>query len=516
MGRSLAVCAALLVWSAIGLAPAFINHDVAWYLHVVNVWFHGGVLYQDVIDTNPPLIIFLTAVPVLGASFLSVSATAAMKGLVLVLAACSAFASASIAGRLAVGIASQLIVGAALVFLLVPFAAADFGQREHFAAILVMPYALASAAAAAGNPLRRSHELVLGLVAGAGFALKPHFLLAWVLIELTMLWIQRPGARWIRPSAVGVAAFLLVYLAVIVVFVPQYFVIAREVVAVYGGLNESAAVLARLPDLRVWVAATLALALVRLPTAAFRACLVVLALATGFLLAAMLQFKGWPYHLFPFRVFVSMFFVVALVSVIESRPALVARVPGGAHIVAAIIVVLVVAQTARALREANNPPGGDRIRSLDAVVRRERAGSLAMLSMRWLVAPAFPVANYTSARWVLRHHSLWFLPGLYARELAAGMGKPAFHSLQAMNGLERRYFEQVVSDLCRNPPQLLGIDTAGQREDPQQRSIDLIAYYQQDDRFANLFAGYGTLDTVGPFTLYVRGDTSADPCATTR
>ena len=47
------------------------------------VWLDGGTLYEDVIDTNPPFIVFLTAVPVCLARISGVPAPVVFKMFVL-------------------------------------------------------------------------------------------------------------------------------------------------------------------------------------------------------------------------------------------------------------------------------------------------------------------------------------------------------------------------------------------------------------------------------------------------
>ena len=50
--------------AAATVVPGYLNHDAAWYLHMVGVMLDGGTIYRDVIDTNPPLIVYLTTPPV--------------------------------------------------------------------------------------------------------------------------------------------------------------------------------------------------------------------------------------------------------------------------------------------------------------------------------------------------------------------------------------------------------------------------------------------------------------------
>ena len=88
-------------------------------------------------------------------------------------------------------------------------------------------------------------------------------------------------------------------------------------------------------------------------------------------------------------------------------------------------------------------------------------------------------------------------------------GSVAYHALATMPPLEHRYFEEIVSDLCRQPPRLLVIQPPVQDAPAGGRAIDLLGYYRQDARFARLFAGYEETGPLGTFTFYTRqGDGS--------
>ena len=74
---------------AAAVAPAYMNHDPAWYLHMAGVWLDGATLYRDVIDTNPPLIVFLTALPVAISRALNLAGPLVFKAFVFAAAALS-------------------------------------------------------------------------------------------------------------------------------------------------------------------------------------------------------------------------------------------------------------------------------------------------------------------------------------------------------------------------------------------------------------------------------------------
>lgn len=498
----LSTAAAIVGLCAAAVGPAYMNHDAAWYIHMARVWLDGAVLYRDVIDTNPPLIVLLTAVPVSIARAFGLTAPAVFKAFVFLLGGASAALSVRLLHRTWPAEPSRLLLGAVLLFALFPFVKGDFGQREHLAVMLTVPFVVAACAWTAGRPLPRRHDAALGVMAGLGFGMKPHFVLAWLAIELCVFY---PGRRRLRAGAAAAAATLLVYAAGVVLLAPEYVTIAREVAQVYGGLNAPSPALLRIPDLQVWVVAALAILLLRLPAAERAGCLILFAAATGFLIAALAQLKGWSYHLYPFRVFALLFFGAVIAGVADAHPATLAAIRGGRRSVNAAVLAAILIWSLRYVAEARQPLGMDHVSALAAVVeQQEHAESLALLSMRTIVYPAFPVVTYTGAEWVLRHNSLWFLPGLYADELNQGSGDVPFRRPDAMPPLERQYFDQIVQDLCARPPRLLVIEPPIPHAPAGRRSLDLLGYYRQDRRLDRLFTSYRPVATVGPFVAYSR------------
>jgi len=499
-----AIWTVLTAFSGTAVAAAWMNHDVGWYLYAGGAWLNGAVLYRDVVDPNPPLIIALMAAVVWSARVLGLRLTTLFQTAVFVACTAVTGCAAALVRRIYSAETARLLLSASIAFLLLPLAGADYGQREHLATLLVLPYALGSAARIAARPLSPRAELALAVLAGAGFALKPHFLLAWIGLEAVKFVSQERPRALLTPGAVAIAAVLLSYWLAVLVFVPQYFDVASDVMRVYRGLNAPAATLLRLPDIRVWVVGALVLALAPLPRVDRRICLGIFAVCTGFLAAALSQQKGWGYHLYPFRVFAGLFFAMAIAANVHDGRASMRFVRALQRAVTAAIIAALMLAAWKYRKEIMRPSGIEQVELLEALVRRERVDSMAMLSMRTMVFPAFPIVTYTGASWAMRHNSLWFLPGLYAEQLRAGGPEIPWRALHAMDPLERRYFEEIVADLCAHPPRLLLVEPPPAWARPGGGSIDLVEYYQQDERFARLFAGYRLNEQLGPFSAYLR------------
>src|SRR5271170_6082051 len=78
-GRMASAISLILLTSVIG-AVLFValrsplKDDIAWLLYVAHRWMAGRELYIDVVEVNPPLIVWISAIPLEIARVLDVSA----------------------------------------------------------------------------------------------------------------------------------------------------------------------------------------------------------------------------------------------------------------------------------------------------------------------------------------------------------------------------------------------------------------------------------------------------------
>ncbi len=207
--------------------------------------------------------------------------------------------------------------------------------------------------------------------------------------------VRRSPRVWLRPAAVGAAAAVALYGAVVVLLVPDYLSVARDAMQVYGGLNSSAAYLLRLADLQLWVVGLLLLLVLRLPPAQRGPCVLLFAAATGFLIAAMVQLKGWGYHLYPSRVLIMLFFAAVVAGITDAHPQVLDVIRGGKRSINAAVLAAVTIWSARYVAEAKKPIATDYVSALSAVIHETRADTFALLGMQGLVYPAFPTTNYS-------------------------------------------------------------------------------------------------------------------------
>ena len=497
--------AGVVLMAAWAVFTRSLNHDAAWYLYMADALRGGAELYRDVADTNPPLIVYLSLPPVVLAALFHLSQATAFNLYVFVLAGASVAVCSRLSARAWPGASTEVrgLLTVTMAFCLLPFVRLDFGQREHLAVILLLPYVwlIASPGARGASGVT---AVLIGVAAGLGFAVKPHFGLPWVLLEILLFVRERFATRaLLRPAFVAAVATVVVYVACVLVFVPQYAEVFRDVRQFYGGLDSPLSALVRLPDIAGWIAAVTLLAAFKLSADTERPVFVLFAAATGFVAAGLLQFKGWSYQMYPGRVFLVIYFIAFALALLQSAPALSSILRGGIRSICLVIVLGLVATSGRYLAESLHPTGVDIVPALVELINKQTPhGPVAQISMRTQMYPGFPAVNEAGVKWSLRFPTLFYLPGLYENELLLPDSELKFREPSAMSATERRYFTEVVDNLCAAPPSVMIIEPPIPRAPAGRRSLDLVAYYGQDPRFKRLFAGYSPIGWLGSFTIY--------------
>ena len=137
----LAAWMTIVIVRGLGIASRYINHDAAWYLDMARVWLDGGRLYRDVVDTNPPLIVWLTTPPALAAQLLGAPEPLMFVLYVGLAIAVSLLTCARLLARTwpELPIHLRLTLVTLLLFLFFVAIHTEFGQREHFTTLLALP-----------------------------------------------------------------------------------------------------------------------------------------------------------------------------------------------------------------------------------------------------------------------------------------------------------------------------------------------------------------------------------------
>lgn len=489
--------------------PGSFNHDVGWILYVAEQIQGGRELYVDIIEENPPLIFWLS-VPAIGLSQalgttailawnLMVLAWAAVAGCFLYRVVCRGWVEAE--GLWGLGLTGLVI---AFEVLLPGY---EFGQRENLFLIAAMPYLLAAAVRADGRKLEGSLAVCVGLMAGIGFAIKPYFLLFWLLVEVFLLVSDR-GA-WKRIENACIVFVNGFYLLLVVWWTPDYqemVVLASQVYDAYA-MPFSPLLLWKLA-VGWWLVSAVLFFLVRSAPFEQQPRRFLLLGSTAFLVVALVQAKGWDYHYDPVMAASGVLVVLIVQDLLVHTDFLKKVLRFGPAAVGLTLWVLLDVAGASALgQSAWNVIGPGRqqrtlVKDLTLVVN-EHAWNQSVWFLSTSVVPAFPVVNLSGARWSSRYCCLWLLPGLYSPQERAA--RPfVYRDREEMSDLERGLVDAVVEDLATQPPALLLVDRSPDKQVFRRSEFDYLAYFLRDPRFARFFQNYRELGVVGPYQVYTR------------
>jgi hypothetical protein len=520
-GRRFALMAAAL--GLLGVVPQMLARpipDVSWLLYMAGRILDGARPYVDVVEVNPPLIVWLNLPIAALGRMLGVPPELVYRLAVIGCAVLSLILYARALRRALGAEWPQLgrVVLLLLVFVELPLARADFGEREHLLVLLAAPYILAVIGRARGVALPAMEMVVVGLLAGIGVALKPYFLALPAAVECYLAIRRRSVRVWLRPEPIVILALGAGYLAAVLTLVPQYL----DLTAMMGGLYAS---YLRGP---LWLTGILGegaalclfalLAFVVLRRRAQHGDLWnVLAIAVAALfVAALVQGKGWRYHFYP-----SMAFAVVLLGVAwwDSRRPL-SRLAEQVYSAAcgAAVATLLVVTAVDCVRQAmsSSDPRHDadpNYAELRRLIRREAPGG-TVLVLSSNMASAFPLVPASGARWASRFPSVWLLPALYMNELRSD-APLTFRPRTAMGKAERYLVDAVSEDFARFRPDLLVVLRAGpDRREMGIRRMDYLAYFSREPQVAALLSEYAWLADVDEYRVYRHGPAGTKPVRT--
>ena len=495
---------ALLATAAAGMTILLallpqLGHDQLWHLlaaarTLASPAFRGtdpyGPLY---FESNPPLALWLAALSDSAAHHLHLPLALTFKALTLLLAALSATVSAALLLRL-----RPTLTPANLWFLVFAFLALfgaaparDFGQRDHLLALLLLPYLVAAALHAVGNPVSQPWQTTFTLAAALGLALKPHQALIAVAVETTILLLRR------RPRLLQSGIFLLtaaLYYDAIRIYAPTWHTevlpLLRDTYWAFGSLSLPQ-LLAQ--SLQLNLLAVLALTLYFAQRHRRRSPLTLILLAAGVaaFAAYLLQGTGWYYQQLPALSFFGLALVFELIDLAQFFPI---PIPRWLPAATAALGVLALTLTWHFSDFGPNPiPSPAFFANLPP--------NAAVATLTTTVDDTVPPAALYHLQLAQRYPHLWLLPALLRQPSATHPLTPA--RLAQLTALQQRF---MVEDLERWHPQLILVNRC---QDPQVHCQviedlhpNLLAFFLGDPAFQAIFAHYHYQSSHGPYDAY--------------
>jgi hypothetical protein len=398
-----------VVWAVLFVAlRSPLKDDIAWLLYVARRWMAGRELYIDVVEVNPPLIIWISAVPLQIARWLAVGTQfVVMPAFVSAVLGCAWWAARLLRGRGGM-FAQGLPVFAAIGTTLLILPATDLGQREHLLVAAFLPYLVLFAQTLEGRRTTWIAALAAGVLAGLGCALKPRY--AGVFAVLECLALMRGLRPWrVMPIAAG--ATLLGYAGLVAVVCPAYLQRAVPMaLALYGAtdvplldlLSDSALLLAG-EGVAIYL-----LWLRRRSLTDYNLMLTLVVFAATSTAVCFVDGKDWYYHRLPATVATVLALVLWTATELVQRRWRI-RLP----LVAGCVAVAIFCGSSIQRLEPNAAeavePKQSTVDRLETILRAQHARTYIAFS-EW-IALGFPVVNETGVTWASRFDSMWALKG---------------------------------------------------------------------------------------------------------
>ena len=455
-GPSIAAIAVLLVALTFVLATSMLSplkDDVAWLLYVARKWLGGQRLYVDLVEVNPPLIIWLYAIPAWIAGLLGLQPKLVASPFFAVLLLGSAWWTACLLQGRAAIFTRRLPVFAAIATLLLLLPGVEFGQREHLLAAAVLPYLVLFVRGLEGEKEPRWTAISVGVVASLGCALKPSYAIAFVLLELAG---AMRGHRLFRAASLSFACTALIYGAMVVTFCPAFLTKAVPLaLALYGGTDTPVwQIIWESRRLLIGLTAVLALywinreALQRRSPFLRHLLLALTVFAVGATISYLSQGKNWFYHQLPATIAIVLALLVWVAVLLSWRDLPRRRMLLSAPLLALSLVDFTVAgyERMRPWVEAAVEPNQSTEVQLARIIKHEKARTYIAFS-EW-IALGFPVVDDAGVTWASRFDSMWALKGELWRARQDG-GAPKDWPIR----------DWVVKDFVANCPDIAVVDT---------------------------------------------------------
>jgi hypothetical protein len=515
------VAGAALAMSLVYLAIRPQWGDQTWLLFAARRMLDGPWRgFESLAEPNPPLIIWLSAIPVAIGRALDIRLAAALQGCVAALVAFSLLWSTVLLRR-GTGANSTSFAGwfaLVLLFATVVHPWMHSAQREHIMLLLVLPYLIMAAGRIEGQLPSGREAVVAGLCAGIGFLLKPHHLLVVLAVEALLLICARHVRSLYRPEAAAMIAAGLVYVAAIALWTPDYLLkLLPLALNTYYDYHHAELweLVSPMRALKMVIVVLLWATLYR--RLAHRALATVLLLAAiGTTVGYVAQLKTHEYHLVPAIAFFDLLFgVIAVDCWLQWAAPRTVAIPRG---LAATGATLMFAATVALcyplqLAKAAHPYTDDRI-AVQRAVSHDIPAKATVLILSTSVEAVFEQVLDRGWEWGSRFMCLWMLPAILNAERTAelnGTAEPA--AIRDAAVLTRN---AVAADLARWQPNPVLVDRCqDERIAPCMGigtlRINALQWLEQDPAFAAAWANYVQVGQDGPYDLWCRKEES-DVC----
>jgi hypothetical protein len=475
----------------------FCNTDANWLLHATARLLGGGKYYYNFFETNPPMILLINIPPVLLAKVLHLSMASVFRGYVFLIAIFSSTLCAVLVKKIyqqsPAWMWRTFVLAVIFIFMVVPVHA--FGEREHIALMLTAPYVFFMVLRVRNLQLPIIFALLIGVLAGIGFAIKPYFIVPFVLVELYLMFKRKCWLAWIRPESLTICGILIIYVISIFVFFSEY------VIKVLPLVWKLYFVTVHYPWLAVAFSVWVIFFLISIgyyfafyDWKSYRDFRTVLLLASiGFICAYFLQHTMWFYHALPSYAF-SLLLLVQLL-----QEMLIQTEIKKIHLFLLVVIILIFAVITPGISfyVALKHDRDIKVTQTINFIRHNASNGKIYVFATTINIP-YRFIDQLKVKSVSRFPSQLLLPGLI-KQLAA------VRTTQQKN-LFNRYKHEIIGmvtdDLRLYKPDLIIVDNLLNKFLFPQQKFNYFDFFSQDKEFKRIIASYHYVHRIGHLFFY--------------
>ncbi|MGO9567906.1 MAG: hypothetical protein ACLP5H_10225 [Desulfomonilaceae bacterium] len=524
--RSFAILTLVITFGSLVGAVLFsgvpLRGDAGILLDCARLITHGWVPYVDYVEMNPPLAHYINTLPVYLANISGLQIPTAFCIFVLVLVVYSAAALLFLLSRLTpvLSLPSRLVLAAVcLLFSLWVLRASEFGQKDHLFALVYVPWLYCRVIRHGRGDMPTWVGIVIGLIAGPMFLLKPHFCVLVALVEAWLLFLSRRFSTLWCPEILALGSWVVAY-AVHFCFVPSemrdefFFRWLPFVLANYDVYDHSISHLMWSYLTKFWViqiplifATVLLILKLGLPNSwklQLHGLIASMLLAYGIFVA---QHKGWTYHLLPTVCFQMQLAATLVIMALERAPAVnfVSKVRPAIRkrmffLVCFCLSLLSMAMT-YALFESGKIP--DSVNDFVRVIKQQVAPDEKVAFISTSVSPAYPSLIYAKRLPGTRFLQAFPIAYLYKGVRPGKDGSPPYRSPSEATPEERRFLNELGSDILKQRPKLVFIEAADKCQ-ACPRGFRVEEYLTAAGWLQSFMKNYRMTGSLHGFSVYVR------------
>jgi hypothetical protein len=194
---------------------SILNCDTGCFVDEARYILEGKTPYLEIVDYNFPLIMYLHVIPEFVARYCGIGEGLAFFVFVSLLVLYSVFVSARLLYRFD-GISRSLVRMVQMIIGIVSmqtFFIGSFGEREQLFILLFLPYVFVRVLRHEGKAVKAGSAFFIGIVAGIGVLIKPHFAAIIVGMEGFFILYSRQLKKMVTPETVGAFSFLVLFVA---------------------------------------------------------------------------------------------------------------------------------------------------------------------------------------------------------------------------------------------------------------------------------------------------------------